>query len=103
MITGQLDRQITLRQPTTSTNSYGEETTTYSDYATVFASVLQQGSKEVFYSGKVSEVDVVFKIRFIDAVDVDWQVNYDSKTYKITGTKELGRQDGFELMAQVQT
>jgi SPP1 family predicted phage head-tail adaptor len=102
MMSGRLDRQITLQEPTTSQNSYGEQTTTWSDSATVWAQVQQQSGREMFAAGKLAEVDMLFKIRYRSSVDETWRISYDGRTYEIESVKELGRQDGLEIAAKAQ-
>lgn len=102
---GLMDTRITLRQPTTTTNSYGEEVISFADYGNGWwAQKLQPGAREVYATGgKISEVDCIFRIHYLSAVDETWQIIEDGTTYKITGKpKELGRQMGLEIMAQVQ-
>jgi len=104
MITGRLDKKITLQQPTETEDAYGEEISTFSDYATVFASATQTGAREMYQAGKVSEVDMVFKARYMPAVTEKWRVVCDGVIYEIVGRpKELGRQDGLEIMGRALT
>lgn len=102
MISGRMDRQITLMQPTTTYNDYGEPVESFSAYGDpVFANVQQTGSREAYQAGKAVDIDVVFKIRYMTGIDETWQVVYDSVTYEIIARpKELGRQDGLELMGR---
>jgi SPP1 family predicted phage head-tail adaptor len=102
MITGRMDRQITLMQPTTTYNDYGEPEDVFAAYGVpVFANVQQTGSREAYQAGKVVDIDVVFKIRYLSAVTEKWRVVYDDVTYEIVGRpKELGRQDGIEIMGR---
>jgi len=103
MIAESMDKLITLREPTSSDDDHGQKTESFSDWDDVFANVTQQGSREVFRSGKVSEVNAVFKIRYLSEIDETWQIVWDGVTYKIIGRpKELGRQDGLEIMGKAQ-
>jgi len=103
MISARMDEQIVLRSVSTTTDDYGQAVETYSDDITVFANVTRQGGKEIFKSGKVSEVDTVFKIRWFSDIDETWQIVYDNTTYKIVGKpKELGRRDGVEIIGKAQ-
>ena len=104
MISGNFDRQIILMCPTESENDYGEVISSFEAYGSVFASVFQSGSKEIYQSGKVSEIDMVFKTRYMPTITEKWQVVYDGVTYEIVGRpKELGRQDGLEIMGRAMT
>lgn len=101
MISGRMDRQITLMQPTTTYNDYGEPVNSFAAHSTIFANVQQSGSKEAYQAGKAVDIDAVFRIRYMSAITETWQIVYDSVTYEIVGRpKELGRQDGLELMGR---
>lgn len=102
MISAKMDRQITLMQPTTTYNDYGEPVDSFEAYGSpVFASVQQTGSRETYQAGKVVDIDTVFKIRYLSVVTEKWRVVYDGVTYEIVGRpKELGRQDGTEIMGR---
>jgi SPP1 family predicted phage head-tail adaptor len=94
-----MDRQITLMQPTTTYNDYGEPVESFAVHSTIFANVQQSGSREAYSAGKVVDIDAVFKIRYMTGITETWQIVYDSVTYEIVGRpKELGRQDGLEIM-----
>ena len=104
MISGRMDRKITLQEPTTTTNAYGEETTTYADQPDTFANVRQQSSQEVFNGGKVSEVEAVFTLRYRADVTATWRISYDGDTYEIMGKpREVGRRRFLEIMARSQS
>ena len=105
MISGRMDRKITLQEPATGTNAYGETTTTWPEenHIETFANVKQQSSREVFGGGKVSEVESVFTIRYQD-MNETWRINYDSTIYEIVGKpREVGRRRFLEIMARSQT
>ncbi len=100
MIAGRLDRKITIQEPTTTLNDYGEEETTWSKVADVWAEVKQQSARETWGAGKVAETEIAFKIRYRTGIDETCRVIYDSVNYDITGVREIGRQDGLEIMAK---
>jgi SPP1 family predicted phage head-tail adaptor len=102
MMSGRLDRKITLQKPTTSRDAYGGQATSWTDEATVWAQVQQQSGRELFAAGKLAEVDALFKIRYRSDVDETWQVVYDGRTYDIQSVKELGRKDGLEIVGKAQ-
>ena len=101
-----MDRKITLQEPETGTNAYGETTTTWpeANHIETFANVKQQSSREVFGGGKVSEVEAVFTIRYQSDVDETWRISYDSTIYEIVGKpREIGRRRFLEIMARSQS
>jgi len=105
VISGRMDRKITLQEPETGTNAYGETTTTWpeANHIETFANVKQQSSREVFGGGKVSEVENVFTIRY-QTMDETWRISYDSTIYEIVGKpREIGRRRFLEIMARSQT
>ena len=104
MISGRMDRKITLQEPTTTTNAYGEETTTYTDHPDTFANIKQQSSLEVFNGGKISEVEAIFTIRYRIGVTSTWRIIYNGDTYEIMGKpREIGRRRFLEIMARSQS
>lgn len=102
MQSARLDRKITLQQSITTQDTYGEPDVTWSDYADVWAEVRTQSGREIFSAGKVAEVDAIFKIRYISSLDETWRIVYGSRNYDIKSIKELGRQDGLEILARAQ-
>jgi SPP1 family predicted phage head-tail adaptor len=99
MMSGRLDRKITLQRPTTTTDDYGETITTWEDYRDVWADLSKQSGREMFEAGKLAEVDAVFKVRYLSQITREWRVKYDGQEYDITGLKEIGRKDGLEIAA----
>ena len=102
MQSARLDKKITLQQPTTAQDAYGEVDVTWGDYGEVWASVKTQSGREIFSAGKVAEVDAVFKIRYVSSLDETWRIVYGSRNYDIKSIAQLGRQDGLEIHARAQ-
>ncbi len=100
MISARMDRKITIQEPTTTTNDYGEKETTWSELASVWADVKQQSARETWGAGKIAETEIAFKIRHRTGIDETCRVVYDSINYDITGIREIGRQNGLEIMAK---
>lgn len=101
MISARMDRQIIIQQQTVTYNDYGEPQTLWSNLVTVWAKAKQQSARETWAAGKVSEVEMAFEIRYRSGVDTTCRVVYDGTNYDITGVREIGRQDGLEIMARV--
>ncbi len=101
MISGRLDRKITIQELTTTNDEYGEPVESWSDLATVWAEVKQQSAREMWESGKVSEVEMMFRIRYRSGIDTTNRISYDGDTYDITGVREIGRRDGLEITGRV--
>jgi SPP1 family predicted phage head-tail adaptor len=62
---GRLDQRITLQQRAAGADALGQESTTWTDLATVWASVTTKRGREFFAAGAVqSEAAAVFRIRY---------------------------------------
>ncbi len=103
MMAGRLDRKLTLQKPTTTTDEYGEKQFTWNNYRDVWAGIQKQSGREMFEAGKLAEVDMVFKIRYLSEIDETWRIQYDGKDFDITHIKELGRKDGLEIAVTART
>lgn len=103
MISARMDRKIAIQQPTVTYNDYGEPETSWADPVNVWAEVKQQSARETWSAGKIAEVEVAFMIRYRSGIDETCRVVYDGSNYDISGVREIGRQDGLEIMAKAQT
>lgn len=103
MLAGRLDRKITLQKPTTTTDEYGEEETTWDDFRSVWADIQKQSGREMFEAGKLAEVEIVFKIRYLSEITPEWRIQYDGKDFDITHIKEIGRRNGLEIAGTART
>lgn len=97
MMSGRLDRRLTLQKPTTTTDDYGEEETTWNDYCEVWGSIQKQSGREMFEAGKLAEIEILFRVRYLSEIDTTWRIQYDGKDFDITHIKEVGRRDGLEI------
>lgn len=103
MISARMDRQITIQEYTvTGTNDYGEEIKDWVDFATVWAEVKQQSAREVWQAGKVSETEMMFRIRYRSGINTKMRIVYDGDNFDIGGVREIGRRDGLEIQATVE-
>src|SRR3546814_1174641 len=97
MRTGDMDRRVTLQRFTTTQDEYGEEIQTWTDLATVFAEVRQQGGKEYLVAATtLAERRVVFFLRWFPGLTVEDRVSYDGLLHNIKEVREIGRRDGVE-------
>ena len=103
MMSGRLDRKIIIQQQTTTKNAYGETIISWSDLTPMWAEVKQQSAREAWEAGKVSEIEMMFRIRYRSDIDNTMRIVYDGVNYDITGVRELGRRDGLEIQAKVVT
>ncbi len=102
MRAGQLDRLITIEQPTETTDDYGAPTVVWMPFAQVWANVRYDNGTEYFASGQMNtRIDAVFKIRYLSGITTKMRVSYDGEYFDILEKRPLGRNEGFDLKTSV--
>lgn len=103
MKAGRLDRLVTIQTFTTTKNSMGEETKTWSDFAEVYARKRDISSREFFEAGaRQAEITTEFTIRYRSDVTTQMRIQLDGNTYQIVGPpQELGRREGLIIRTKV--
>jgi len=101
---GAADRQIVLQNFTTS-NTTGEAVKTWSDLATVWATVKYPTSPLSMNEGEESGVEkaiipVEFTIRWRSDVDEKVRVYYNSQYFEVRRVNEIGRKDMLKLVTE---
>ena len=95
---GQLDRQVTLRQPAPApANLYGGpgQAQVFTDVATVAAGVkYNAGTEAVAADQNTATQRITFTIRYRADVRPTWQLGYEGRTFQITDVAEIGRRRG---------
>lgn len=103
MMAGPLDRRITLRRATVTTNELGEDVQTWADLATVWAQRADAGiSEQVAGAETISTVSSVFRIRWssrVAALTPRDRVLAAGREYDIVSVVEVGRREGIEFTA----
>lgn len=101
MRSGRLDRRLTLQRKTATENDYGEAVETWTDLATVWAEKIPvRGAERYAAMQTVAEVIDRFKIRYRkDLTPLD-RVICDGITYDVQGVLEIGRREGWEILAR---
>ena len=91
---GKLDRRITLRSASVSTDGFGQAVRTYSDLGDVWAKVEYRGvPKEGDETEKLTSVNKVrFTIRYRADVDATTKIVWKSNTYEVEGVSLEGRE-----------
>jgi len=85
---------------TAGVDAMGGPTETASTLATVWASKRDLSGKEWFAAQQINtEITTVFTIRYRSDVTLKHSILYGSTTYNIHAIKELGREEGLEIMA----
>mgnify|MGYP003116256247 CR=1 FL=1 len=103
---GALDRRVTLQEPDSTVNDYGERTVIWKTYATVWAAIERKPSASQRNSGEqlVSFQSVTFMIRNSSQVALlspSYRISYDSKIYEILGVQELGRNEQLRVITEL--
>ena len=103
MRSGSLRHRVTLQSPAGSRDAVGERTTTWTNMATVWASVNPLSVRELLAAGQIqSEVSHRVRLRYADALaalDASWRVLFGSRVLVIQGVRNIDeRQREFELM-----
>lgn len=100
---GKLDRRITLQRRTTAANAYSEPIETWTNLATVWASIDYPltGSGETFQDAiNQAATSVIFTIRYRADVGFIERINYGGDTYDIERVSELGRNNHLQIHAK---
>jgi len=99
---GRLDRRIVIQQATETQNSSGEVISTWSDLATVWASVRPARTVESVQGDQEHAVrETVFRVRRRADITEKMRVSYDGKLYDIAGIVEIGRREALDLTGVV--
>lgn len=103
MLIGKLDRRITLKQQSNSLDEFGQKLDQWSDIVTIWANITPDKGGEKALSGEIRASDVnKFKIRYssvIASISPTWRISYQGKEYEISQINEIGRKEGFEIIA----
>lgn len=101
MDAGRLDRRITLRRATSSTNAFNEPVYSWADLAMVAAKVVPVNDSEQWRAGETLAAKMTrFTIRYsttVSAVDPRDRIAYGGREYDIHGVKEIGRREFLEI------
>lgn len=101
MDAGRLDRRITLRRATTSTDAFNESVFAWETLATVSAKVEPVSDGEQWRAGETLASKLTrFTIRYsttVASVDPRDRIQYGGREWDIQGVKELGRREFLEI------
>lgn len=82
---GKYRHSIVIQEPTKSTDAWGGEINTWSNFATVRAKKRPLRGRELIAAqAEQSETEVMFYIRYLSGVDRSMRIVHDSKYYDIT-------------------
>lgn len=98
MRAGKLDQMITLRSITYVDDGYGGQTEVETDWKTVRAQIIEGSTEEFIRGWGVStEMLRIFRIRYLDGVQMDMTVIHNGDSFSIKQIKEIGRRRGLEI------
>ena len=98
---GKLDRRVRIDRATATRDAHNEETLTWAEHATRWASVKPAPGTERFRSAETAaEAPMRFVFRWeAGLVGVEDLLVHDGRTYEISSVTEIGRRDGWEVLA----
>lgn len=100
MRAGSLNRRIELQHRTTARSAYGEQTESYSTYATVWANKADVRAREfIAAQQEIAENTAKFTLRYRSDVLNSDRIVCASVTYSIRQVAEIGRRQGLEVLA----
>jgi SPP1 family predicted phage head-tail adaptor len=102
MQAGKLRHRITIQEPVTARNNYGEAITTWTAVATVWASVEPLSGREFFAAEHVqSEVTHRVRMRWQSGITPDMRVLFEGRVLKIEAVINYSeRRTDLQLMCQ---
>ena len=98
MRAGRLRQKVILQQPAGSQDAVGERTTTWSDIATVRASIEPIRANEQFAASQ-QQASITHKIQIryssdVSAIDGSWRVKFGTRIFTIDGpARNMGERD----------
>lgn len=97
MRAGRLDQRVILQSPAGSRDAVGERTTTWTNVATVWASIGPLSVRDLLAAGQTqSEVTHRVRIRHsstVAAIDASWRVLFGARILVIQGVRNIDERD----------
>ncbi|WP_238719701.1 phage head closure protein [Nitratireductor alexandrii] len=101
MRAGKLDRQITIERETETVSATGAVSTTWAEFATVRAEIVQRSTDEFLSGfGEDEATGIVFRIRYLAGITTADRVVHAGTAYDIGEIVEIGRRRALELRAK---
>lgn len=86
---GELDRRVTLQQRSGSKDAFGQQLTTWSDMATVWANIRPTNGREILTAGAIAaEVSHIVTIRYRPGIAPSMRLLYGSQVFNIVAVVE---------------
>jgi SPP1 family predicted phage head-tail adaptor len=101
---GELDRRITIEQPTFSQGSLGGKQQTWSTFATVWARYTPGAGREFFINNEMTAQNVAtFRVRYLSGLTNAMRISFDGQYWDIVNTNTIGtRKEWQDVVARVQ-
>jgi SPP1 family predicted phage head-tail adaptor len=102
MISGKLDKRITLQSLNVSYNDYNEPVESYVTLETVWAQVIGRTGKEIYQAQAFEAEEILtFIIYYRTDINTKSRIVYNSTNYDIVAPpREIGRKQGLEIVAR---
>lgn len=96
---GTLDRIVSLNRVTVTVDENGTPQQSWTTYASMYAQLLTNATKEQALKSFGEETDIarVWRMRWIDGVVLADTIIYAGYSYRIVEIKEIGRREGLEI------
>lgn len=99
MRAGELNKRLTIQQPTATTNIRGGKTKGWADLATVWGSLESLSGREFFEAHQTeTEITTRIRIRYMSGLNTHMRISYGTKYWKIISIIEEGNA-GLLIMA----
>lgn len=100
---GKMDRRIVIESRSVARSASGEETESWSTFATVWARFQPMTGREFYSAGGAQNVPAEtarFTVRYLAGVTPQHRITYDGKVWNIRNVAEVGRREGVEITAE---
>ena len=93
---GQMDRRITIKKFSETTDSFGQQVKNFSTLASVWANVVERVGREGEDGEMIAATKKVeFVIRYRTDVDEEMRISYNNNTYKIQAIQSADARKAF--------
>jgi len=104
---GNMDRRIALQSQVLTTNNYGQRDSSWSTYATVWASIKYMGGSEKLADDQINSTQTVqFAVRYstdTDGAKASDRVVYNGNNYEVLYVQEIGRREGINIVCELRS
>ena len=99
---GQLDRRITIEQPSETQSDFGGMSISWSTLSNVWAHVFYKSGSEKEQAGRMTDVtEIIFTIRYNSNVNQHMRINWEDTHYFIDEVLHHGRKKWTQLKTKI--